>query len=177
MQTRAWGPPLWKTSFIMCRNYPDKINEKNQRHRGLKNHYRTYFVNLQYILPCKYCRMSYKRLIREIPIDKYLNSRTDITYWLYLLKDKINKKLIKQEKALLRREISKLNNPSKDQIQKLEKKILYTIPSPPFSNICKEYEQYRAKCGKAKGKIESCRTPDEPQAVNVNKQKYNKKPL
>ena len=177
MQTREWGPKLWDYAFIMNRNYPVKINEKDTRHRGIKTHYRAFYMNLQHTLPCKYCRMSYKRFIKELPIDKYLNSRTDITYWLYLLKDKVNKKLIKQEKKLLKKEIAKLSNPSKETIDKLEKKLLYTVPSPPFADICDKYEKYRAKCGKIKGRIESCRVPDEPQTVKLNKKKYNKKPL
>jgi len=121
--------------------------------------------------------MSYKRFIKELPIDKYLDSRNNITYWLYLLKDKVNKKLIKQERKLLREEIKKLKNPNKKDIEKLEKKILYTKHSPPFQEICNHYEKYRAKCGKIKGIVETCRIADKSQkTVNLGK-KYGKKPL
>ena len=101
MQTRIWGPSLWHYSFIMCRNYPNKIDINNEKHLLLKKQYKDFFINLQYLLPCKFCRKSYKQFIKELPIDKYLNNKNDITYWFYLIKDKVNKKLINQEKELL----------------------------------------------------------------------------
>ena len=179
MNTKAWGPKLWDFAFIMCRNYPETINPKNNTHIGLKKHYKEYFVNLKYLLPCKYCRKSYTKFLKELPLnEKYLNSRADITYWLYLIKDKVNKKLIKQERTLLRKEIKKLVKPSKAAINKLECKILYTKPSPPFQEVCAKYECHRAKCGKVKGQIDSCRSK-KPAEVGgeSNKAKYCKRPL
>ena len=129
------------------------------------------------MLPCKYCRKSYKGFLKKIPIDKYLGSRNDITYWFYLVKDQVNKKLIKQEKKKLKDEVAKLTNPTKAQISALERKHLYTKPSPPFEVVCKEFEEYRAKCGATKKEIESCRAKEIAQVGDVKKKKYKKTPF
>ena len=38
MQTKEWGPSLWKYGFILCRNYPEKIKAGDKEHSGLKCH-------------------------------------------------------------------------------------------------------------------------------------------
>ena len=70
-------------------------------------------------MPCKYCRESYQDFIKEHPIDKNLNTRKQLTKWLYDIHNKVN---------------HKLGVPDCD------------IPS--FKDIQDKYETYRAKCKK-----------------------------
>lgn len=137
MDTREFGPPLWKSMFIIAANYEIKIDNKNKIHQKKRRDYKNFFVNMKDIIPCIHCRTSYKVFIKELPITKFLDSRQRLMYWLYLIKDKVNKKLIKQYK--------------KGQYK------YKTKPSPPFSKVCKHYEKFRAECST---KSVSCTKPN-----------------
>lgn len=85
---KVWGPTLWDKFFKRASNYPEKNPTYGQR-KLFKDYYKHYLNNL----PCMLCTPSYKRFWREVPIDNYLDSRRDLIMWLYLIKDKVNKKL------------------------------------------------------------------------------------
>ena len=92
-----------------------------------------FFAQAENLLPCKYCRESYRGYIRELPIDNFLDSRASLAYWLYQIHNKVNDKLRKQG---------------------------YLVEDDPeFMEVCRKYEQFRAGCGKTKGKGPSCRLP------------------
>ena len=122
-----------------------------------------------YTLPCKYCRKSFKKFLKELPIDNHLDSRDSLTYWLYLIHDKVNKKLIKQEAKALqerladitrKRKTGKLSNAQYHyRINKAKKTCLFTKPSLPYEQFCRHFESKRAKCAKVRGHIPSCRLP------------------
>jgi hypothetical protein len=138
MDTSVWGPKLWFSMFIIASNYPTKIDVTNHIHIAKKRYHKNFFTSFKDILPCKYCRRSYKKFMKEIPIKNYLGGRQEIMYWLYLMKDKVNKKLILQEKQ----------SPNMDGFK--------TVPSPPFSEVCKYYDKFRAGCSE---KTKTCRVP------------------
>lgn len=114
MNTKDWGPHMWYSLHTIAYNYPDKPTTEQ------RNHYKHFYESLQYMLPCKYCRESWKNFLKELPIDNYLHSRSAITFWIYLMHNKVNKKLREQG-----------NKISKD---------------PPYEEICKKYESIRANC-------------------------------
>ena len=58
-------------------NYPE-VPSKEDRER-----YKQYFINLGEMLPCKYCRESYKIYLKYMPLDNFLNSREGLSYWFY----------------------------------------------------------------------------------------------
>lgn len=109
-------------------NYPLTIEEGNKEHLRLQKHYKKYFESLQHILPCKYCRESYAIFIKELPIDGYLSSRRRVMYWLYLIKNRVNAKLLKQGNKVK--------------------------AAPPFKDVVAYYEQFRASC---KDKTKTCK--------------------
>jgi Erv1 / Alr family len=154
MNTLAWGPSLWNYSFMMCRNYPVELDESLLEHRKIKKSTIAFYSSFPDILPCKYCRASFKGFIKEMPIKNYLKGREDITYWLYLMKDKVNTKLINQEKKLFEEELAKLTKERQDKGKKVTKKEVYmlknkifiTIPTPPFFDVVEHFEQFRAGC-------------------------------
>ncbi len=55
MLTTVWGPPLWHFLHVMSFNYPVKPSAKD------KKHYKNFIMNLQNILPCRYCRENLKK--------------------------------------------------------------------------------------------------------------------
>ncbi len=165
MKTTAWGGSAWNFLFIsILGTYPEKLDIKNKDHMRIKKEFKNLFLSLGYILPCIFCRESYKKFIKEMPIDNYMSGRIKLFSWLYKLKDKVNKKLIKQEnecfkqehqKILLKFKEKKINKTQYNCLyKKLEKDILYTIESPPLIEVLNYYEQFRAGCN---NKTKSCK--------------------
>ena len=100
MNVNFWGPSGWKFLHTLTFNYPinPTINQKKI--------YKNYFTLTGDILPCKYCRVSYKEFIKKIPIDNYLDSRDSLVKWFYLIHNLVNKKLNKRKillKTLIKR--------------------------------------------------------------------------
>lgn len=157
MDTKKWGPQGFRFLFCIAANYPVKIDLSNKEHTKIKKSYKILFKVMADTLPCKYCRESYEKYWDEIPIEKYLDSRLGIMYWLYLIKDKINEKLIKQETEKFTRELKKQGKLTSLKLDLLKKKIIFTKKSPPFEKICAFYEKFRAKCSK---KSQTCRVPE-----------------
>ncbi len=52
MLVSVWGPSQWHFLHTMSFNYP--VNPS----ADYKKHYRDFIISLQYVLPCKYCRMN-----------------------------------------------------------------------------------------------------------------------
>jgi hypothetical protein len=118
-------------------------------------------------MPCIFCRESFKKFSKELPIDKFMSGRIELMRWLYEIRNKVNKKLIDQEKKCYndeKRRLKKLyhNNSLSssdyyDQLQKFKEKTLITNISPPFEEILDKYESIRAVCSK---KSKTCSLPN-----------------
>lgn len=90
MNTTFWGPSGWEFLHTLTFIYPehpsynDKVKMQN-------------FMNsINYILPCKYCRLSFTKYSQSLPINDYLDSKDKMIEWLYKIHNKVNKKLRKQ---------------------------------------------------------------------------------
>lgn len=155
MNTSVWGPKLWDSLFIMILGaYPPKL-KNNSEHKKIKKAFTSTLCNLQYTLPCSFCRVSYKQYYNELPIEQFTGSRLDMLYWLYLIKDKVNKKLLSQEIDYLTElhKKYKANKISKPQYLKTVKNCFMTVSSPRFVNVLEKYEKHRAVCNK---KLKKC---------------------
>ena len=155
LSTKKWGPSAWTFLFSsIMGGYPPVIDLNNKEHVQIKKAYKEMFKGLAYTLPCSFCRYSYKQYFEEIPIDPFLNGRIELMKWLYIIRDRVNKKLISQEVELYERERVKLINQlaekeiSQKQYSRLlnskKKEICITKESPPFSIVLKKYESLRA---------------------------------
>lgn len=157
MSTRNWGPDAWNFLFIsIMGRYPMEI--KTDEHRKIRHDFKVLLTSLANILPCIFCRNSFEIFLKELPIKPFLQGRIQLMYWLYLMKDKVNTKLIKQEqkcyrdekrrlKVLYRKgELSKRDYYIK--IDKFKAKTFITVPTPPFEEVLDKYEALRAVCSK-----------------------------
>jgi len=160
MATSEWGPATWKSLFIsIMGRYPMRINTNSQEHLELARAFKNTLLDLRYTLPCVYCRRSYVEFTNELDINGYLVGRIELMYWLYLIKDKVNKKLIAQEQICYNRELSKLKLQYKytdftqvsfqEKVKELQKNIFKTIKSPPFESVLAHYESFRAVCSES----------------------------
>jgi hypothetical protein len=167
MDTKFWGPPGWVFLHTITFNYPWKIDPKNAEHRERKKYTRQLFENLQYTLPCKYCRASFKQFLKELPIEPHLGSRRSLTRWLYEMHNKVNAKLRKQEMEAVEALFANLEakvvaghlskRAAYKQLKEFVEKTMITDPDPSFAEICARYEAHRAGCSKEKHGLAVCR--------------------
>jgi hypothetical protein len=90
MQTRVWGPAGWIFLHCIAQNYPQDPTPEQ------KKYYQYFFTFAGKVLPCRYCRESYEQFIKEPDtcLDEHaMRNRKTFTKWLYLVHNKINKKL------------------------------------------------------------------------------------
>lgn len=137
MNPREWGPSTWESMFYFAANYtPDKAAV-----------YQQYFTVLGSMLPCKYCRDSYAVFIKEIPIQHFLENDRSMIMWVYLIKDRVNKKLIAQEQnaamAEIQQRCSRRSMCQKYEIDAIVRKYAFTQSSPPFEEIYQKYRRRR----------------------------------
>lgn len=176
MATSFFGPNAWNFLFVsILGHYPVKIDNTNSEHLEIVKNYYNILTSLSVIMPCVFCRNSFKTFIEELPIEPYLIGRIELMYWLFLMKDKVNKKLIQQEENCYNDEKKKLKALYYNQqintsdyyikITEFKKKIFKTIPTPPFENVLQQYEQYRAVCSP---KNLTCVLPSKETEENTN---------
>ena len=156
IKTSYWGPHAWNFLFsTIAGAYPIKYDMNNKIHQKKVKNFIQLFNSLKETLPCIYCRQSYTLFLKELPMKDYLSSRIDMMKWLYLIHDKVNKKLILQEQECYNNEKQKLTQQLSDKIItpakykqqcNLLKLIKITKPSPSFEYILNKFEEQRASC-------------------------------
>ena len=91
MLTSVWGPPMWLFLHTMSFNYPVHPTVDD------KKHYRDFMLSLQYVLPCKYCRMNLKTNYKQLPLTmNYMKNRDTFSRYVYDLHELVNKMLNKK---------------------------------------------------------------------------------
>lgn len=95
MDPNIWGPKLWNIIYdvgYMCEHY----SKGRPVPRVLETAIGNLFESFQYLLPCIYCRQSYKTYYQK----NFHNTGPPIgpgaLRWVYRLKDLVNKKLGKK---------------------------------------------------------------------------------
>lgn len=85
MMTSIWGPSLWHFLHTISFNYPCKPTKKD------KEHYYTFILSLENILPCKYCRENLPKNFKKTKFSKKIFKNRDIfSKWMYRLHEEIN---------------------------------------------------------------------------------------
>jgi hypothetical protein len=111
--TKIWGEHMWESIHCVAFGYP--VEPTNEQ----KEQYKNFFIQIQYVLPCRYCRESYGQFITTeddlILKESDLKNRESITRWTYRLHNRVNKKL------------------------GIDYKMTY-------EDVVRKYESYRAKC-------------------------------
>jgi len=117
MLTTAWGPAIWHYIHMMSFNYP--VNPTNED----KKHYKDFIINLQYVLPCKYCRINLTNNFKKKPIQIcHMASRESFSRYVYDLHETVNKMLHKKSNLT-------------------------------YCDIRERYEHFRSRCTEEKPKI------------------------
>ena len=85
-----WGSSGWSFMHYVALAYPENPTKKD------KLNYKIFYYNLQNTLPCLKCALNYKENIRELPIDKFLNSRENLFKWTVDIHNMVNNELGKE---------------------------------------------------------------------------------
>ena len=117
MLTSVWGPSMWHYLHTMSFNYPVEPSKEN------KHYYKEFVKNLQYTLPCKYCRINLKNNFKAHPIkDCHMKNRESFSRYVYELHELVNKMLNKKSGL-------------------------------KYCDVRERYEHFRARCSNEKPKI------------------------
>lgn len=102
MNQNIWGPHLWFSLHTISFTYPLKPKDSD------KANYKSFFTELQHVIPCSICKKNYIRHLKEFPVHEHLNSRKDIVYWVIDLHNMVNsetgKRVLTYNEALKRYE-------------------------------------------------------------------------
>ena len=113
----VWGPLMWTYLHIMSFNYPINPSEED------KKHYRDFIINLQYVLPCKYCRINLTNNFKTKPLEMdNMANRETFSKYVYELHESVNKMLNKKSNL-------------------------------SYNDVRERYEHFRARCTEEKPKI------------------------
>lgn len=170
LATKSWGPAGWFFMFsCIMGGYPPEIDPKNKEHQIIKKHFKNMLTSLGYTMPCVYCRNSFRQFLKELPMDPFLTGRLKLFEWLYLMRDKVNKKLIAQERQCYNDEKKRLkkiyhesNKTPQDkqkyysQLQQFKTETFITKPSHSLNEILDKYEAIRAICS---NRAKTCSIP------------------
>ena len=91
MLTSVWGPSLWHYLHIMSFNYPVKPTKQDIRN------YKDFILQLQYVLPCGYCRINLSKNLKHLPLtNDRMKNRGSFSLYIYELHEHINTMLGKK---------------------------------------------------------------------------------
>ena len=139
--TKIWGPAVWESLHCIAFGYPTEPNDEQ------KMNYKAFFSNLMNVLPCKFCRDSYKDFItieeNTLLKDCNMDNRESLTRWLYRIHNRVNLKL----------------------------GINYNVS---YEDIVKKYDSYRARCIPTEN---GCNMPLDLKAQSFLKSTLNHAPI
>ena len=125
-QTQVWGTPGWVFLHCIAFNFPLVPTRKQ------KADYIRFFKSIGDVLPCKYCRMCYGKMVREGPLKitlKTVRDRRTFSKWVYKIHKAVTDRTTKKK-------------------------------TPPFKEVADTYNSFRASCSsKADNKAKGCITP------------------
>jgi hypothetical protein len=133
--TKIWGGPGWIFNHSVTFGYP--IEPSNEQ----KKEYKEYFISLGNVLPCRYCRESYKKFIttgETALTNEVLTNRESLTKWFYRVHEAVN--------------------------SKLEVDYAFT-----YEDLVDRFESFRAKCGKPSMTVKGCVAPLDYKAFSFKK--------
>lgn len=84
-----WGRSGWKFIHHVALGYSNKPRDEDVEH------YKSFMMNLGYVLPCKDCRENFNKQIKKLPVDEYLKNSHRLFEWVILVQNEVNKTLNK----------------------------------------------------------------------------------
>jgi hypothetical protein len=90
-----WGPHAWFFLDSIIITMPDKL-DKNQILL-----YGNFFKSLQYLLPCKACKLHYSLHLEKFPLtDEILSTKASMLEWIVNLHNEVRKNQNKSQRTI-----------------------------------------------------------------------------
>lgn len=93
-----WGPHGWKFMHYLSFGYPDNPTTED------KNHYKTFFLSLQHVLPCSICAKHYSDNLVQYSLDDALKNKDSLIRWVIDIHNDVNemkgKKIYSYDEAI-----------------------------------------------------------------------------
>lgn len=91
----SWGSTLWFFLHVVSLNYPVSPSEEDI------DHYHTFFMSLQYVLPCSFCRKNFVKNLNVANFDKEkdMSSRIHFANFIVRFHNLVNCRLHKDRYA------------------------------------------------------------------------------
>lgn len=180
VRTHVWGPPTWFFLHSMALAYPKKINENNKEHSKIKNSMYLFLSNLGNVLPCNICSHSYNGYLTEksFEISKYLDSRAKLCYFIYLIHERVNRKLGVPQcyrpsfKKVIKKFGKFLVGPDQCKLTNIEqqtKKLMKGCDNKKHNMDFKKYKTIVTVIDKDTKKVENCDINDNSENIFVGK--------
>ena len=136
----------------MALAYPKKIDTNNPEHLRIKDGMYAFLNNLGTVLPCNVCSHSYNNYIKEpsFKISNYLDSRAKLFYYIYLLHNKVNKKLgvpdcyIPSFKEVIKTYGKFLVGPDQCKLTNIEQQIKNKLKGCNSNDINMNFKKYKS---------------------------------
>lgn len=156
MDSKVWGKQSWDALFFIACGYD--LNDAENKKETYTNHLKSWGD----VLPCRYCRDSYKGFFSQLNIEKYLDGTPcSLIKFVYDLKNLVNEKLILQEETVFKQRFKELllKNLTEEeyyiQLRKLSHAVFYTKPAPSLQEVTDYYLQFQAGCSP---ELKTCRS-------------------
>jgi hypothetical protein len=94
MNPEIWGPCAWKVLHILAIGYPKDPTYEDRAS------YKNFYENFWKVIPCYACKQNYKRHLKEVNIEAYLDNNLKLFEWTVILHNIVNKELKKPEVKL-----------------------------------------------------------------------------
>lgn len=97
LMTKVWGPAGWLFLHCVSFGYPQDPTSYDLEHNypvgSTRESYRRFFHEVGGVLPCRYCRDSYREYVKASPVEPHLGSRKELVAWFWEIHNRVNEKL------------------------------------------------------------------------------------
>eukprot|EP01084_Bolivina_argentea_P000473 885_1 len=90
----VWGPKLWHSLHCTALNYPINPSEND------RINYKSFYLNVDNLIPCKLCANHYKHNVINFDLDKYLDTPNNLFKFTVDIHNLVNKQLGKQSMSV-----------------------------------------------------------------------------
>jgi len=87
----VWGPLFWSTFHIISLAYPESPTY------GEKKAAKEFFNSMMFLLPCPICKEHFSDVLKTLPVETWLDNRSSLTEWVWMLHNRVNARLGKPE--------------------------------------------------------------------------------
>jgi hypothetical protein len=91
VKTKHFGPPTWKVLHALAAHL--------DQHPAPPALLEEFFCHLSFVLPCVYCRLSYRQFVNQHPHLQINQAATNVSRFVYTLHNRVTQKLYSQEVA------------------------------------------------------------------------------